>query len=389
MKFKDIFKDILLYGLLYLACFNFLGRGPVIYLFFCLYGIIITCKGKSLVNNKNTHNTPYILLSIFAFFSAIAYGGIVEGIKPINFALSYVFGVYSLRYYKDYSLFLRKFFFVSAAGFASNLIMIYYLNMIVMGHDAGNRVMIDFWTGEIISVTIIGLLTSYLIGYSYYCLFVRRELLMRLLGFIYIALTIILNNETATRTPFLLLIVSYSILTFRQIRNQKKYLIYVLAAIAVCLFMYDNNTGGLRDSLINSAIYERINEDGIKTSRTDLFMSYAGIVFDYPFGGNFGERLIGKLPHNFIQEIQNSYGIIALTMVLYISILFIKYMKRLFSITTDDPMPILLLSMFIIIFLQGLLEPVNSAYPQLLWLLFVIGGFSFEYLRLNKNTYAK
>lgn len=369
-------KEWLFYILGALACMNFLGRGPVVFLVFCIYGIWYFRKNFTCNYTVDYKIVPFVILSVSAFIAASIFFGIKDAIKPINFVLSYLLGCYVSIYSVDRKQTIIRLTVCLGIGFLCNLALTYYMNFIVLGHEPGIRTLINVWTNEPIPSTLIGLLSAFIIGISYYFIFVRGTFIVKAVCIIGLLLTLFVNNQTATRTPFLLIILTFFVLLYCRYDNR-----FFIVAPLVLLIGYVTislNLFGLSDIISNSVVFERIDDKGFETARTDIFNKYLSLMWDYPWGGNYGEMIVGYLPHNSIQEVQNSYGIIAFLMMLIIyfriGLLLLKYVRK----ARYDEINYLIIGLLTTIILQTLLEPVNSGYPQLLWVLFVYYGFAYS-----------
>lgn len=373
-------KEWIFYILGALACMNFLGRGPVVFLIFCIYGIWFFRKNFNRNYNVDLQLTPFVLLSVSAFFAASIFFGVKDAIKPINFILSYLLGIYISTYSQDRKHTIIRLTVCMGLGFLINLGLTYYMNFIILGHEPGLRTLINVWTNEPIQSTLIGLLSAFIIGISYYFIFVRGTVVVKLVCVIGLLLTLFVNNQTATRTPFLLIILTFFVLLYCRYSNR-----FFIIAPLVILLGYATitlNLFGLSDIISNSVIFERVDDKGFETARTDIFIKYLSLMWDYPWGGNHGELIVGYLPHNSIQEVQDSYGIFAFLMMLIIYFRMGIQLLKYVHIVKYDEINYLIIGVLTTIILQTLLEPVNTGYPQLLWVLFVYYGFSYSNYRI-------
>lgn len=98
-----------------------------------------------------------------------------EVVKSFVYFLSFVVGYKGYKNSSNRELFIKRIIFVVFAGFLCNLIITYYINFVVIGHIAGQRELYSFWTNELMSVTLAGLMSSIPIAYSFYCFFVNQK----------------------------------------------------------------------------------------------------------------------------------------------------------------------------------------------------------------------
>lgn len=384
---STFFKVIPFYALLVLACMNFLGRGPIVFFISMIIGICFMTRNSYEKQSLTLTNfLPFLLLTIITCITSFYNFEIKDTIKTFNFLLAYYLGVSIYNKSEDNEGIIRNVITYSVIGFLINLILIYYINLIVLHHDIGVRNLFDYWTGEYTPGTLVGLLSAMPIAISYYLIAVSELKIYKLLGFVIVVFVCIINNATATRTPFVLLILVFFIMTLCIMKeNRGKVIIASCIAIAVALSMYEFNAFNLYDIINNSAIVARFNEESTSTSRVDVTLYYFGILFDYPFGGKHGAEVIGFEPHNFIQEMQFLYGIFPFLICLFISIKIVILLIRFYRASNKKNIDVLLMASLLSVFVQCLLEPVYAGYPQLLWLLFLLTGMG--EMRLRDITY--
>lgn len=379
---KHTIAEALILILLFLSCFNFLGRGPVLYFIFSICSILYIRRGRTTDCFQGNKFILCLVLSISASLTALYFEGVKETIKPINFVLSYYLGY---LIYAENKLLMKRLSISAFLGFISNLLLTYYLNIIVLGHNTGVRHLYNYWTNELTPGTIYGLLSSFIIGYAYYSIFVNKSLLQIIISLLGIFLTIIINNETATRSPYILMGVSFALLSFLQFKEKRfKYILGIIALLTLIGVAYLNDFGGINRIIAESSIMDRVDSDGLQTSRFTITMQYLDLMYEHPWGGNYGFDIVGFLPHTFILEIQNSYGLIAFFAISFIAIRMIVFLFEYKFIAFSDNLSSLVYCIMLPLFIQCLFEPVNTGYPQLLWLLFLYFGMGDSLRDQNK-----
>lgn len=201
--FKNKIEDSwLLYVLIFLPCFNFLGKGSLFYLVFALFAAT-----KISANVRIDSNFFFsMMLTISIAFASVVFYDISEVIKAFNYFLLYLVGYNGFVSAHDKMKFVKRTMAAIFAGFAANIVVTYFYNVnrVVIDYQ---RILYNFWTGEFIAVTLIGLLSSVVIGYSFYAIFVQKKLIVRIIGIASVIFMILINVQTATRTPFLLSII--------------------------------------------------------------------------------------------------------------------------------------------------------------------------------------
>ena len=84
-----------------------------------------------------------------------------------------------MSFFIDEELFIKKLFFTIFLGFTIYLILI-FLNNINIKQIEGQRLIRDFWIDRNLSVTLVGLLCSIVIGYFFYSIFCKGKILLKI-----------------------------------------------------------------------------------------------------------------------------------------------------------------------------------------------------------------
>ena len=319
--FKNKIEDSwLFYVLIALPCFNLLGKGSLFYLIFALFAA--TKISTDIRLDSNFFFSLMLTLSIA--FASVVYYDFPEVIKAFNYLLLYMVGYNGFVAAHDKMKFVKRTMAAIFAGFTANIVLTYVYNMnrVVVGYQ---RILYSFWTGEYIAVTLIGLLSSIVIGYSFYAVFIHKKLAVKLIGIVAIVFAVILNVQTATRTPFLLFIIIYTImfllrfLNATQAKKTRSVILFAFLVVALVI-LYENDTFGAKSYILSTPIYKRFLEEGVETSRTEIFEFYFKNMSKSFLGGGRVYNIYGKSAHNFIQEGYDKYGILALVSLLGISI---------------------------------------------------------------------
>lgn len=385
MKFiiqKNNPRLLISYILLCMACMNFFKRGSVVFLLFVLWtSFIIVLKNKYIGLNKQLI-FPFFL-SLAVFLSSIIYYDVNEIIKSLNYVLSFFVGynlVYKSKQKAEVSL---KFITSIYIGFLVYLFLIYLKNSKI-GFNKHYRILIEFWNGEPIAVTLVGLLCSVIIGYSFYGIIIQKSRVIKIISILSLGLVFLINMKTATRTPFILFVCIYSMMGFFYFINAKnkiKIIVLFFIFILTLLFIIFSNTFGIRDYIIESSIFKRIMLEGIKTSRNNISDYYLEYFFDYLWGGGYICLRVGKLAHNFFLEGHDNYGIIATISLLGISFEFFKNTLKMVRIKNKNMVIYLFISVYVAIFVQMCLEPVFDGYPVIVMCFIFLHGMITAYLK--------
>ena len=133
-------------------------------------------------------------------------------------------------------------------------------------------------------------------------------------------------------------------------------------------------------NLADSALGQRFDDEGIETSRIDITIEYLDKMFDYPFGGSEILAHTHLLAHNFILESYDMYGVFFFIPMIVLFLLMGKRFFEICRINNKNDITLLLITFYLTISIQIMLEPVIGGYPQLVWILFMIDGMSMQYL---------
>ena len=378
--FKNKIEDSrLFYVLIVLPCFNFLGKGSLFYLIFALFAITKISTNIRL-DSKFLFS---LMLTLSIAFASVVFYDFNEVIKAFNYFLLYLIGYNGFVAAFDKIKFVKRTMAAIFTGFMANIIVTYFYNLNRVIDDY-RRILYSFWTGELIAVTLIGLLSSVVIGYSFYIIFVQKKLIVKLIGIVAIVFMILINVQTATRTPFLLLAFIYLLMFLLRFfnmtqRKKAKGLILFVLVMALVVVLYQNDTWGIKTYVLSTPIYKRFMEVGIETSRFEIFEFYFQNMSKSFWGGSKVYELYGQSAHNFIQEGYDKYGILALVSLLGLSINIISTIIKMIFYKKKTDVDFLFIAMYSSIMIQICLEPTFDGYPVAIMSLLMIHGMASAY----------
>lgn len=371
---KPLEKSIVYYLLIVLTCMNFLEQGALICLILGLFCII---KYPEIEVSFNM-----LAISLFVFciiFTTLLFDKpFNEILKSFNYLLLYIAGKNGFCNAKDKVKFIKNTMFFIFLGFLTQLFLHYLYNQ-GKTFEEGQRLLYSFWTKQYVSVTLIGLLSAVIIGYAYYGIFICKNKPIKILCILSLVLIAVVNFSTATRTPFLLIAIIFSLMSliyFIKAKSLKKIRILVtviLLAVIVFIF-YNADAFGIKSYVMTTPLFARIEKAGVETSRILIFQEHFKYMPQYPFGGNHIAEIVGKEAHNYLQQSYDRYGIFAFISIIFITAHFIKNIVLLLCRKTDTDCVILIASVFISMFIQCCLEPVFDGYPIEFWFLLMIDG---------------
>lgn len=380
---KYIENSIIYFILISLFCVNFLGRGSIFCLLFSIYAVI---KIKFFIFDLNC--LVVLLLSLSVTITSLIYGDIFEAAKGINFFLMYLIGFNGFQRAQNKDKYIQKTALFVFWGFFIYIILTYYININITLEYEGQRRLINFWTGEEIAVTLVGLVSSVVIGYSVFILFCIEKFYMKLIAILALFLVVVINAKTATRTPFFLLGLVFVFMFLVNLKSQKqnkkiKILFFTWLLICVLFCLIANNIGGVKTYIDKTPIMQRFLREGDKTSRTTIFKNFLDYTFVYPWGGGKIQEVVGIMAHNYLQQGHDLYGIFATIALIGITISVFKNFFRLIKKRNKKNNDYMLLAMYFSMFIQMCLEPIFKGYPCFFFSFLLIHGATTGYVNNN------
>lgn len=371
---KPLEKSAVYYLLIILACMNFMEQGALVCLILGLFCIV------KFPEIEMSFNILAITLMIFCIIiTTLLYDkSFNEILKSLNYLLIYMAGKNGFSNAENKNRFVKNTFFCVFAGYAVQLLLHYSFNK-GKTIEEGRRLIYSFWTKDYVSVTLIGLLSAAIIGYAYYGIFICKNKGIKVLCVLSLLLTVIVNLSTATRTPFLLTAVIFTLMSLIYLvkassTKKVKVLATALLLIILAVVLYLNNAFGIKSYVEATPLFTRLEKNGLETSRVEIFQKYFEYMPQYLFGGNHIAEIVGKEAHNYLQQSYDMYGIGAFIAIIIITAHFFKNVILLLKRNTDIECVILITSVFIAMFIQCCLEPVFDGYPIEFWMLLMIDG---------------
>lgn len=140
--------------------------------------------------------------------------------------------------------------------------------------------------------------------------------------------------KTATRTPIILLIITFILLILIYIfsANPKKSFKIIMSTVfflSLLFVAYHFNFLDIKTNIINSPLIERFKSEKLETGRTEIFFIHLNNMKLSIFGGSKIYNTTGYLAHNFLQEGYDLYGIFGLIILILIFLSFIIILFRL------------------------------------------------------------
>lgn len=327
---------------------------------------------------------------ILLFFSIFYY---------TNFTLNWGFGVKETIWYllapwwcylcgKWYVVYasggdpLRKLTLILAGGFFLHGVLNVFAYVqtygIVYVLSTTYRITVDFWRGDVISVTASSLYYVPLMTFAIGCLFLGSTKRGKAASWLVILLGALANVLYANRTAFviiaLLFVVGVIMILFR--KNNVKAWVGVSMLTVVLAAVWTSDLGGLRSWVSGLRVVERFT--GNDMGRVSLWIDFLGSDWwRYPFGGNrIGQRYV----HNLWLDILRTVGILPFLLLIVFTVCSLFDIKRFFKNCgrRDWVYGFMLAG----ILLSCAVEPVMSANPYyvMLWVM-LMGGINGMSLR--------
>lgn len=386
IKKRGLENSPLYYWLIVLFCMNFLGRGSIVCTVFAIFTLFKLPRKTTL----DMGAVFTLLLSVAAFFSSMVHYDMIEAIKSLNFFLLYYIGLNGYYASSDRAAFLKKTIFAIFVGYAFLVLLTLIVNLNGV-RASGNRLIINnVWTGETIATTLVGLMSSVVIGYFFYALVCQKKKGTKVCAIAALVVVLVLNAATATRTPFFLLAINLLVMSGLYLLNQRgrnaiRVLAILLAVIVIAAILIAADAFGIRSAIEESPIFLRLLESGTNTSRGEIMKNHFRYMLDYPWGGYQIAEAVGRQAHNFLQQGYDYYGVFATVPLLIIGISFLRNMAVLAGTKRKIGIDYLLFSMYLTMLIQACLEPVFTGYPCFMFSFLLIHGMANAYLKTRSG----
>ncbi len=386
MQIKSIENSKILYFLLFLSCLNIYEKGSFLFLVLILF-VFVFFRLKISVDRVNSV-LCFLLVSVSVIVSFYFYD-LNAVIKCLNYGGAYIIAITIFNHAKNKEVAIKRLMFSIFSGFATQIMLVYLFNL--YKGQPSTRTLYAIWNDGLISVTLIALLSSVIIGYSFYAIACNKNKALKVYSIVALVIVFFMNIMTATRTPFILLILVWFLLFVFYTRNsnistKKKFWMCVLCVIVFAVLCYVNDWFGIKTFLLKSALFERMGEEGIKTTRIDIAQEFIARMWQYPFGGSFARREIGKYAHNILLELYDLYGIVPFVVTF---VFYIQGIKNIFYMAKKGiyrSINFLLIGLYLSTMIQMFLEPVIEGFPILFYVFLFIHGISNCYINFSKGN---
>lgn len=382
---NSVVKKITFFNLLlFLSCLNFMGSGNIIFFILCLY-VFINYRHDLYLDGLYSFSS--ILMGVVIFCVSFYFYDITDLIKSINYIFAYTVGLTCYRHSNNKISFIKNTCITIFLGSATQVLLIYLYNL--YKGQTNTRILYGIWNVEFISVTLLALISTIIIGFAFFSLFCEKNTFLKYITIFSVAVAFVLAINTATRTLFVLTFLCFIIcsgvyfklyrkLFFRKILLPVCFLLLVFIPLCLYdLFHYDSY-------ILNSPIYMRFFLEGLDSPRYEISTLFIDNILLEPLGGGKLKGMVGIYAHNLPLEMYDVYGVVCFVaiMVLYIKSLWNVLILAKYKIKND--INFLLIGFILSIDLEMLLEPIIEGYPLMLWLFLLLLGITNSFVREGK-----
>ena len=301
----------------------------------------------------------------------------------------YLLGLDGYRRAEDKEKYIEKTALAICAGFGFELVLMYFYN--VNKEQLSIRSMYSIWTGETLSVTLLGLLVSVVIGFAFYSFFYTKKKGQKILVFFMLVVGLVIAADTATRTPFVLFFVVFAIMLVVHLFNRRgiralRLVLFGIILLVIFWIFYGLDIWGVKTAIWNTPLAQRFLAEEFESGRMDLVVQHFSLMLDYPWGGGHIQNVVGKMAHNYLQQGYDLYGAFAFFFLLLITAQFLSNMWRMLVKRHKSGVEMLFLSMYLAMLTQMCLEPIYTGYPILFWCVLMIHGMATAYLKEERKA---
>lgn len=339
---KSRFKNILTFGLLFLAAMNF--QAGFFYIVIVLFIMLLIFQKKFLL--QQYFLIYLVLAALMAVYNHSQ--GLFSMIQCMSFAALYLIGynIVAVDISNNMHKFKTKNDFIQGKGYTiivticAGTFTHYILNFLFNYNQSIGRNTNDIWTGSVMSATVQASLACLMIGLSVSMIFAPMKKPHRYIGWVCLISIMVYDLILACRTMFIMLLILLFIglLYMRKIldTSQKKIRFFtgLAAALLILSIIYFSDFAGIREAVINSNLFKRfdfINGPGFVDDRSNNKIAFILNGYKHPFGGLYMRSKYGYA-HDLLLDGYDEYGIFALIILICILILgiseFIKFIKR-------------------------------------------------------------
>lgn len=351
--------------LLFLVAINFFHYGQLLLPIICLI-LFVDNRFKFTVNNKTT----FILLCLFGLtFFIFSYELGFYCVMGFCLPMAYYIGSNIKNPSKEN---IKRIIYLFAYGMIAHV----FLNVIYTYSLLGTRMFFnqghyDVWTKTKLAGTATAVNYIFIIGCIYYNIFYEDNKKIKIITSIVFVLAMIYNLFLGRRTPLFVLLISF-ILTgcidlFILKKNKKAYkiaLVFILSFVCASILLFVIYKNLKNPTLIimieHSVLVKKFKNEGLTSGRLEILIDTIKLMPYHLWGKEEISSIIGIRPHDLLTDIYNYAGIIPFIIMTVCAIQGIMNVGKKINKTDDNSFRLLLISLFIAIILQMMLEPVMT-----------------------------
>jgi hypothetical protein len=384
--------DWLWFGIVFLFSINLFDKAIYLLLGLLIIGLIISNYKNS--NIKFTMDLLLIIIFCISYFFII----ILYKSPEISLLLLYFIapiGCFFIGYatVKVEKIFIIKTLIVLAVGnfMHGSLNMINYIN--ANGLNSLARRVPDIWNGIEIAATIQGSYFTLVSSLFFYGLLIFRSQKGKLLSLIIIFATIFSLFSTVILGSRTLILLFLIILGLNIVLNSFftksikfiKMLFLIITSCAIIFIVYSNNLFGIKDFIINSELYIRMETTSLSEDpRTMVYQRAISQMFDYPLGG-YKMSLGLSYAHNLWMDVLYATGLIPFVFLILYTL---KSIQNIISILNNKDnvieFKILVTSIYIAYILNFMVEPILEGMPFMFLSFCLFNGMVRKYVDVSK-----
>lgn len=362
--------------MIFLFSINFMNFANIFLLCLLISGLIIVgYKGSTF--QVTWDFLLIILFSLIYFLFIYNYNSVGLGsiltylIGPISI---FSIGFFITTYNKVFII--KSLYIMVISNFIYGLLnMFVYLK--TYGSNSVVRMIPDFWSGIEKTATLQGTYFTLSSSLLFIAILLMRDksitkkiysIILFMCFFSSIYFSFILGNRTLVITSliiFILNVKTYLLLNIKDILLNLKIIFSVVFIGCLLYILFAVNYLGIKDFVINSNFYSRLNESSlVDDPRFDAFGKAINQMFIYPLGG-YKMDLGLSYAHNLWFDVLFATGIIPFFILVLISIRNINNVLLIIFRSKDTHFALLLLSLLLGYLLNFMVEPILEGAPYL------------------------
>ena len=254
-----------------------------------------------------------------------------------------------------------------------------------LNHSASafiDRNPVDISSGNVIPATLQGFFLTMMVSLLYYVLFVNKSWIYKIVYLSAIGFCVYATLYHASRTLLIVALITFVVVAiYRAAAKSRtkavKMILWLIIAAVVCVALFNSNAFGIKSAFEETNFNKRLSQDDYKTLAEDGRIERTIIVLDnawkYPFSGMSKE--IDRYAHNLWFDTIRTVGFVpAFLLLLYTIYVFSSFYKFMKKKEIPENMKIMMLSMYLGVYLNFMVEPVLEGYPMLFSLTCVFNG---------------